>query len=77
MVRLLETAATDPAEIPAIVQDRSRWRYYGTQVPQGGRVLWSQPARDIVNFTRACDYGPFRSPWGIPGGGWVAARSRW
>lgn len=64
MLRLIETAATDPGAIPATIQDRSRRRYYGKGVPQGGRLDWARPARDIVNFVRACDYLPFRSPWG-------------
>jgi methionyl-tRNA formyltransferase len=64
MLRLLETAATDPGTIPATVQDASRRCYYGKGVPQGGRLDWSRPARDVVNFARACDYLPFRSPWG-------------
>jgi len=68
MVHLVDTAATNPASIPAIVQDRSRRTYYGRDVPQQGRLIWPRPARDVVNFTRACDYLPFRSPWGHPVG---------
>jgi methionyl-tRNA formyltransferase len=41
-------------------------RYYGREVPQGGRVDWTRPANEIVNFVRACDYLPFGSPWGHP-----------
>src|SRR2546425_330752 len=66
IVKLLETAAADPTAIPAIVQDSSRRRYFGRDVPAGGQLIWSRPARDIVNFVRACDYLPFRSPWGHP-----------
>jgi len=68
ITRLVDTAATNPAAIPAIGQDRSRRSYYGRDVPQGGQLIWPRPARDVVNFTRACDYVPFRSPWGHPVG---------
>lgn len=64
--RLAETAAAAPQAIPAIEQDGGARRYFGRGVPQGGRVDWASPARDIVNFVRACDYGPFPSPWGKP-----------
>jgi methionyl-tRNA formyltransferase len=64
--RLLETAATNPAAIPAHVQDLTRRRYRGREVPQGGRLEWSRSAREIVGFVRACDYLPFASPWGHP-----------
>jgi len=63
------SAADIAAQLPpAIVQDRSRRTYYGRDVPQQGRLIWPRPARDVVNFTRACDYLPFRSPWGHPVG---------
>jgi len=58
--------AASPAAIPAILQDPSRRRYFGRNVPTGGQLVWSRPARDVVNFVRACDYLPFRSPWGHP-----------
>ncbi len=34
--------------------------------PHGGRVDWTLPAEHLAAFVRACDYGPFRSPWGKP-----------
>src|SRR2546427_8833755 len=66
--RLVEPAAGDPATIPAAPQALARRRYFGRTVPQGGRVVWGRPARDVVNFVRACDYLPFTSPWGHPKG---------
>lgn len=63
---LLTTAATNPAGIPTIAQDLTRRRYRGREVPQDGRLEWSRPAREIVGFVRACDYGPYASPWGRP-----------
>ncbi|CAA9241114.1 MAG: hypothetical protein AVDCRST_MAG54-1504, partial [uncultured Actinomycetospora sp.] len=41
-------------------------RYYGRGVPHDGRVPWSAPADEILAFLRACDYGPYPSPWGTP-----------
>jgi methionyl-tRNA formyltransferase len=65
--RLLETAAADPAAIPKQPQDLSRRRYYKrAEVPDEGRVVWSRPARKIVDHVRAADYFPFASPWGSP-----------
>jgi UDP-4-amino-4-deoxy-L-arabinose formyltransferase/UDP-glucuronic acid dehydrogenase (UDP-4-keto-hexauronic acid decarboxylating) len=64
--RLLEDAAADPRRIPARSQDLARRRYYGKEVPDGGAVRWERPARRIVDLVRACDYGPFPSPWGHP-----------
>jgi methionyl-tRNA formyltransferase len=65
--RLLETAADDPAAIPAEQQDLSRRRYYKrAEVPDDGRIVWSRPAKRIVDLVRAADYFPFASPWGSP-----------
>ena len=66
MLRLLETAAGDPSAIPLVAQDFSQREYFGAKVPQGGWISWSDPAKRIVDFVRACDYSPFRSPWGHP-----------
>jgi UDP-4-amino-4-deoxy-L-arabinose formyltransferase/UDP-glucuronic acid dehydrogenase (UDP-4-keto-hexauronic acid decarboxylating) len=64
--RLLSDASRDAASIPRIAQDLSRRRYRGREVPQGGWLDWTRPARDVVGFVRACDYMPFASPWANP-----------
>jgi methionyl-tRNA formyltransferase len=64
--RLLADAARDRDAIPARPQDLSRRRYFGAQVPNEGRIVWSSSARELVDFVRACDYFPFPSPWGHP-----------
>jgi hypothetical protein len=64
--RLIADAARDPSSIPALEQDLSRRRYFGREVPNGGNIVWSAAARQIVRFVRAADYSPFASPWGIP-----------
>jgi methionyl-tRNA formyltransferase len=66
IVRFLDTAAKDPEQIPGTPQDLSQREYFGREVPRNGRLLWSLPAREVYNFIRACDYFPFRSPWGYP-----------
>jgi len=66
MLRLLEIAAADPANIPLRPQDISAREYFGREVPEQGRLSWSWPASKVVNFVRACDYFPFPSPWGHP-----------
>lgn len=63
---LLGAAATDPGAIPQVAQDLSRRRHHGREVPHSGWLVWSRSAREVVNFVRACDYLPFRSPWGHP-----------
>ena len=65
-LQLLETAARDPGSIPRVSQDLSRREYFGREVPRGGRLDWQCPARDVVNFVRACDFAPYPSPWGCP-----------
>jgi methionyl-tRNA formyltransferase len=64
--RLLSMAAANPLTIPRIPQDLTRRRYRGREVPQNGRIDWSRGAKEIVGFVRACDYGPYPSPWGRP-----------
>ena len=64
LLRLVETAATDPAAIPAIAQDLTIRRYYGRAAPQNAAVAWSEPARRIAALVRACTYAPLPSPWG-------------
>lgn len=66
MLRLLDVASKDPNEIPLIPQDLKKREYFGAEVPEGGWLSWSSSAARIVNFVRACDYMPFRSPWGCP-----------
>jgi len=63
---LLEAAAQDPASVPAEPQDGERTLYRRRDIPQEGRVDWTRPARRIHDFVRACDFGPFPSPWGHP-----------
>jgi methionyl-tRNA formyltransferase len=64
--RLLAAAAAEPPAIPAREQDASQRRWYGPEVPYEGRLPWWEPARRAAAFVRACDYGPFPSPWGRP-----------
>jgi methionyl-tRNA formyltransferase len=66
ILRLMETASADPAAIPLTPQDLTKREYFGHEIPYEGRLSWSLPAREIVNFVRACDFFPFPSPWGHP-----------
>ena len=52
--------------VPRHPQDHTARRYYGRGVPYDGWVPWTAPAREVVDFVRACDYGPYPSPWGVP-----------
>jgi methionyl-tRNA formyltransferase len=64
--RLLETVSQNPAALPLTAQDLTQREYFGKQVPEDCCVNWARPARAIYNLVRACDYFPFRSPWGSP-----------
>jgi methionyl-tRNA formyltransferase len=66
VLRLIETASSDPAAIPLRPQDLTKREYFGREIPHGGKLFWTLPAREIVNFVRACDFFPFHSPWGHP-----------
>jgi methionyl-tRNA formyltransferase len=66
LLQLVAEAARHPSSIPTLEQDLRRRRYFGREVPNGGSVVWSAPARRVVRFVRAADYGPFGSPWGVP-----------
>ena len=61
--QLLQSAA-ETDSIPMKQQDLSERHYYGKEVPEEGWLDWTRSARAVFNFVRACDYFPFRSPWG-------------
>lgn len=64
--QLLATLATDPQAVPVIEQDLAQRHYYGRTAPHGGRMPWDRDAEQLERFVRACDYGPWPSPWGRP-----------
>ncbi|WP_185961479.1 methionyl-tRNA formyltransferase [Telmatospirillum sp. J64-1] len=64
--RLIKTAAIEPSSIPRQPTDPVKREYFGREIPQQGRLCWSRPAREVVDFIRACDHGPFPSAWGHP-----------
>lgn len=66
ILRLLEAAAQGPSNIPLTPQDLSKREYFGRKVPENGNLSWNRPARRIVDFVRASNFFPYRSPWGIP-----------
>jgi len=66
IVQFLEAAAKGPDSIPLVPQDLSQREYFGREIPENGWLSWSRPAKQILNFVRACDYLPFRSAWGHP-----------
>ena len=64
--KLLTLLANDPDEIPRAEQDTTRRQYFGKDIPHRGWVPWNCSAEQVVNFVRACDYGPWPSPWRMP-----------
>jgi methionyl-tRNA formyltransferase len=45
-------------------QDPGAFTYFGRDVPDGGRFRPERTAVELDRLVRACDYGPFVSPWG-------------
>jgi methionyl-tRNA formyltransferase len=66
MLRLLQVASSEPSDLPLLQQDITKREYFGREAPEKGRLSWSWPVCKVLNFVRACDYFPFRSPWGHP-----------
>ena len=65
VTRLVEAAASGGADaIPALAQDRAARRYFGRRPPHDRWLLWELEAERLAALVRACDYGPFDSPWG-------------
>jgi methionyl-tRNA formyltransferase len=63
--RLLDLAGSGEA-VPAHAQDVGSKCWFGAGPPEGGWLSWDRPARQVADFVRACDYGPYPSPWGFP-----------
>ncbi len=62
---LVTAAATGGrAAIPATPQNSAERRYFRRAVPHDGWLLWSLEAHRLAALVRACDFGPFDSPWG-------------
>jgi len=68
--RLLAAAAAGSQAIPRVPQDLARRRYYRRGAPDGGKLRWWRPAREVADLVRASDYAPFPSPWGTPVTSW-------
>lgn len=66
MLRLVEAFAADPAGPPLRPMLPMGRQVFGRKPPNGGRVDWDWPAETVAAFVRACDFGPFPSPWGAP-----------
>ncbi len=63
---LLNRLAPKDPVVPRLEQEIGRRRYFGKPAPHDGWVPWWLPARQVVDFVRACDYRPWPSPWGLP-----------
>jgi methionyl-tRNA formyltransferase len=64
--RFLDAVERNPSTILEHPQDLTKREYFGREVPENGNLSWHYPAKRIFNFIRACDFVPFRSPWGHP-----------
>jgi methionyl-tRNA formyltransferase len=63
--RLLQTLAAQ-VTLPELPQNAAQRQWLERKVPQHGRIIWSLPAQQVLNFVRACNFSPFLSPWGHP-----------
>jgi methionyl-tRNA formyltransferase len=66
VMRFLEAAERKPPAILEVPQDLTKREYFGREVPENGNLSWHRSARQIYDFVRSCDFGPFDSPWGHP-----------
>lgn len=65
--RFLEDLKCAPLSFQESTQDLAQRRFYlRNQVPGNGWINWSNPAKKIDAFVRACNYAPFPSAWGNP-----------
>ena len=64
---LVKQAVRDPGGIPRTPQRRGKRHLYRRRdVPNDGKVDWTQSAVQINRFVRASSYRPFLSLWGEP-----------
>ena len=64
-----ELLATLAAGDPVALREQpteGRAYYSNRDVPMNGTIDWTRPAREVLAFVRASDFGPFPSPWGKP-----------
>lgn len=66
LIRRVVGQARAGEQIPRREQNAAARRYYRRGAPRAGWIDWHEPAERVAAFTRACDYGPFPSPWGRP-----------
>lgn len=66
LIRRLVAQARAGEELPRTEQNAAARRYYRRGAPRDGWIDWNEPAERVAAFVRACDYGPFPSPWGRP-----------
>ncbi|MCK5572113.1 MAG: hypothetical protein KAJ12_05105, partial [Bacteroidetes bacterium] len=64
--QLIGQAEIDPGGIPLKSQDLTKRNLFGRKIPEDGWLSWDRKGRGAFNFVRACNYLPFRSPWGHP-----------
>jgi methionyl-tRNA formyltransferase len=64
LVRDLFDRAIAGEEVETVAQHLERRRWFGAGVPDAVTIDWEGPASRIAAVVRACDYGPFSSPWG-------------
>lgn len=63
LLERLLAAASEPSTIPKRRQDHTARTFFRRLPPNGGSIDWAGPATQVERFVRACDYGPFASPW--------------
>ncbi|MEX0721113.1 MAG: formyltransferase family protein [Balneolaceae bacterium] len=65
--KLLKDLSSGITAVPRIPQDTTGRKFFKRkEVPQEGVIKWTQTSTKIDAFVRACNYAPFKSPWGYP-----------
>lgn len=62
--RLVDALVADNLDLRH--QDPGAFTYFGRDVPDEGHFRPERTAVELDRLVRACDYGPFTSPWGTP-----------
>jgi methionyl-tRNA formyltransferase len=60
VLHLVEVATADSEAIPRVGQDLAKRRYFPPGPPDGGRLDWSRPAKELERLVQAADHAfPF------------------
>lgn len=66
LTRLLNSIDETGSAAKSTGQNLTDFTYYSLKDQPDLRLDWRLSARRLIDLSRACDFGPFPSPWGMP-----------